>query len=142
LPIRFRVGSREREAKRDPINGSYLRYDLLGGARGGRAERRRGAVGVAAADPAGPPRETRRPRRERRHGGAPLQHHRREHRGRRAARLGLLHEAAHQGGGVREREPVRIEPVQDAAELGRPGGRHLRRQLQEVHLQLQRAQIR
>uniref|UniRef100_A0A0A9E117 Calcium-binding EF hand family protein n=1 Tax=Arundo donax TaxID=35708 RepID=A0A0A9E117_ARUDO len=49
-----------------------LRNDLLGGAGRGRPERRRGAVGLATADPAGPPREPRRPRGERRHGGVPL----------------------------------------------------------------------
>lgn len=126
--------------------GAYLRYDLLGGPRGGRAEWRRGAVGLAGAEPAGPPREARGPRRERRHGGAPLQHHRRQHPGPHgpaaAARLGLLHEAGDERGGVREREPVREEAIEDAAQRGGPRRRHLRRQLQEVHLQRQRAHLR
>lgn len=141
--LRIRKGGTERDPM-DGSPGSYLRYDLLGGTRGGRPERRRGAVGMATADRAGPPRESRRPRRERRHGGAPLHHHRRQHRGRRApaARLGLLHEAAHQRAGVGEREPVSEEAVEDAAERRRPGGRDLRRQLQEVHLQRQRAHLR
>lgn len=122
----------------------YLRYDLLGGARGWRAERRRGAVGRAGAEAAGPPREARGPRGERRHGGSPLQHHEGQHRrrGAAAAGLGLVHEAGEQRGGVREREPVREEAVEDAAQRGRPRRGHLRRQLQEIHLQRQRGHLR
>lgn len=142
------------------IEDAYLGYDFLDGAGGGRPERGGGAVGLAAgAHAAGPPGEPRRPRRERRHRGAPLHHHRRQHRGpgadggaRRAAapapaaRLRLLHQAPDQRDGVREGQPVREQPVEHHAQRGRPGRRDLRRQLQQVHLQRQRlrrgAQIR